>query len=53
MVVIYRTSSTNFANKPENWLVDQHWDELVNQKDGGGSQLSMKDMYYYVYLLIG
>ncbi len=51
MVVIYETSSHNFANTIENWLVDQHFDELLNQKQGGGSELSY-DGQNYVYVLM-
>jgi hypothetical protein len=53
MVVIYYTSSQNFANTLENWLVDHHWEYLTNEKAGGGSNLSSIDGYCYVYLLIG
>lgn len=53
MVVIYRTSSESHANLLENWLVDHHWDRLVNDKSGGGSRLSTQDGWYYVYVLLG
>lgn len=51
MVVIYKTTSINFANTLEKWLIDQHFDELINQKSGGGSDLS-KDGDNYVYVLL-
>jgi hypothetical protein len=51
MVVIYETSSHNFANTIEKWLVEQHFDELVNQKQGGGSELSYEGKNY-VYVLM-
>ena len=51
MVVIYETSSHNFANKIEDWLVEQHFDDLYNQKAGGGSKLT-KDGLNYVYVLL-
>jgi hypothetical protein len=51
MVVIYETSSVNYANKIENWLVNEHWADIVNQRQGGGSYLNENGMNY-VYVLI-
>jgi len=51
MVIIYKTASINFANIIEEWLVEKHYDELVNKKAGGGSDLSaIGDNYVYVLL---
>ncbi len=35
----------------ESWLVENHWNDLTNQRSGGGSDLS-EDGYNYVYLLL-
>lgn len=51
MIVIYRTSSVNFANKIEEWLTKVHWSDLVNQKVGGGSELTNYG-YNYTYVLL-
>lgn len=51
MIILYQTSSINFANTMETWLVDNHWDDLVNQRRGGGSELSPTGNNY-VYLLL-
>lgn len=51
MVVIYETSSINFANTIEDWLVEYHWDDLINQKPGGKSRLSRKGNNYAYVLL--
>lgn len=51
MIVIYRTSSVNFANKIEEWLTLVHWPDLVNKKIGGGSELT-KHGYNYTYILL-
>lgn len=51
MVVIYETSSINFANTIENWLIEFHWDDLINQKAGGRSYLSPKGNNYAYVLL--
>lgn len=51
MIILYQTSSINFANTMEQWLVDNHWDDLVNQRRGGGSELSPNGNNY-VYLLL-
>ncbi|MCX6255862.1 MAG: hypothetical protein NTV31_15510 [Bacteroidia bacterium] len=51
MVVVYETSSINFANKIEEWLVDCHWDFVTNRRIGGGSKLSEK-FYSYTYVLL-
>jgi hypothetical protein len=53
MVVIYETSSINFANKIENWLTLYHWEDLVNRKIGGGSKLSEYGNNYVYVLLKG
>lgn len=51
MIVIYRTTSINYANTLEDWLVEKHWEDLVNQRQGGGSNLTEQG-YNYVYLLL-
>lgn len=51
MVLIYRSSSINYCNLIEEWLVDYHFDDLVNQRKGGGSQLRI-DGANYVYVLV-
>lgn len=51
MVVIYQTSSARNANTLERWLVENHYDDLVNQRQGGGSQLS-EDGPNYLYILL-
>lgn len=51
MVVIYETSSINFANTIENWLIEFHWDYLINQKEGGRNYLSPKGKNYAYVLL--
>lgn len=51
MVVVYETTSANYANKIENWLVEQHYDDIVNTRSGGGSSLSVKGLNY-VYVLL-
>jgi hypothetical protein len=51
MVVIYETNSENYANKIEEWLVDQHYEGLKNTRQGGGSSLSFKGKNY-VYVLL-
>ena len=51
MVVLYRTSSTNFANRIEEWLTLVHWQDLVNQRIGGGSELT-KHGFNYTYVLL-
>lgn len=51
MVVIYKTSSENFANTIEEWLVDRHSYYLINNRKGGGSDLH-KCGYHYVYVLL-
>lgn len=52
MIVIYETTSSNYANQIEKWLVEQHQDELVNQRSGGGSLLA-QNKKSYVYVLLG
>jgi hypothetical protein len=51
MVLIYKSSSINYCNQIEEWLVDYHYDDLVNQRKGGGSQLRL-DGPNYVYVLV-
>jgi hypothetical protein len=51
MIVIYETSSINFANTIENWLVEYHWNDLINQKEGGNSYLSPEGKNYAYVLL--
>lgn len=51
MVLIYRSSSINYCNQIEVWLVDYHFDDLVNQRKGGGSQLRL-DGPNFVYVLV-
>lgn len=51
MVVIYRTTSLNYANTLEDWLIEKHKDDLVNKRKGGGSDLA-EGGYNYVYLLL-
>jgi len=52
MVVIYKTTSENFANTIEEWLVENHWEDLYNRKAGGGSELTL-DGDNFVYVLLG
>ena len=51
MVVIYETTSARNANIIEEWLVEEHFVDLVNERPGGGSVLS-EDGLNYVYVLI-
>ena len=51
MVVVYETNSHSYANKIEEWLVEQHFDEIKNTRSGGGSSLSVKGKNY-VYVLL-
>jgi hypothetical protein len=51
MVVIYKTSSENFANTIEEWLVDRHYYDLYNYRKGGGSDLHPCGNHY-VYVLL-
>ena len=51
MVLLYETSSHKYANRIEEWLVDQHYDEIKNMRAGGGSSLSEKGKNY-VYVLL-
>ena len=51
MVLIYRSSSIKYCNQIEEWLVDYHYDDLVNQRKGGGSQLRF-DGPNIVYVLV-
>ncbi len=51
MVVVYETKSHSYANKIEEWLVEQHYDEIKNVRSGGGSSLSLKGLNY-VYVLL-
>lgn len=51
MVVVYRTSSHNYANKIEEILVEQHYNELINTRQGGSSNLTTEG-YNYVYVLL-
>lgn len=51
MVVIYQTTSINYANTLEYWLVEKHWDDLINEREGGGSNLAEQG-YNYVYVLL-
>ncbi|MCS7029837.1 MAG: hypothetical protein NZ519_13850, partial [Bacteroidia bacterium] len=40
MVVIYKTRSIKVANMIEEWLVERHYDDIINSRRGGGSYLS-------------
>ena len=51
MVVIYKTTSAGYANLMEELLVDLHWDNITNERKGGGSELTKKGNNY-VYLLL-
>lgn len=51
MVILYITSSENYANTLEKWLIENHKYDLVNARDGGGSHLS-KDGPNYIYILL-
>lgn len=51
MLIIYETSSNNYANTLESWLVAHHRESIVNIRIGGGSNLSF-DGSNYVYLLL-
>ena len=51
MIVVYETTSTKYANAIEDYLVERHWDYLVNKKPGGGSILSSTGVKI-VYLLV-
>lgn len=51
MVVIYETSSERYANEMEELLVAHHKNYLVNDRKGGGSQLSAGGKNY-VYVLL-
>lgn len=52
MIVIYRTNSINFANTIEEWLVEDHWEDLVNQRMGGGSNHLSPNGSNYAYVLL-
>lgn len=51
MVVVYETTSHKYANTLENWLVEYHSEDIVNQRTGGGSQLSLEGNHYLYILL--
>ena len=51
MIVIYQTTSIKYANQMENWLVSFHYEDLVNVRQGGGSNLSEVG-WNYVYILL-
>ena len=51
MVVIYKSKSAKNCNTLEYWLVERFFDDLTNQRTGGGSELS-EDGYFYVYILL-
>lgn len=52
MVVIYKTSSVNYANTIEKWLVEYHSEHVENLKNGGGSYHLPNEGPNYVYILI-
>ena len=52
MIVLYKTSSIYNANQIEALLINQHFYDIVNQRSGGGSDLSpYGDNYLYVLLM--
>ena len=52
MVVICLTNSIKFANNIENWLIDNHWEDLDNQRAGGGSNHLSPEGPNYAYVLL-
>lgn len=51
MIVIYESSSENYCNLIEAFLVEQHNEFLVNSRTGGGSKLR-EEGKNYVYVLL-
>ncbi len=50
MIVKYRTSSVNFINQIEAFLIDRHWDYIKNLVGGGGGANGEGPYYLYVLL---
>lgn len=51
MIVIYESSSADHCNLLEAWLVEQHYNEVTNVRQGGSSELSVPGKNY-VYVLL-
>ena len=51
MIVIYESTSENYCNLIEEFLVEYHFEFLVNSRSGGGSKLREKGKNY-VYVLL-
>ena len=50
LIVKYKTSSVNYINQIEKYLIDHHWDSVTNQRGGGGGPNANGP--YYLYFLI-
>ena len=48
MVVLYKTSSSDFARDTEAILVDEYWEDCDNEIGGGGGPLGQAPYYLYI-----